>query len=490
MAKKIAVIGAGLGGLASALRLVNKGFEVDLFEKNATPGGKIQEVTEGSFRFDTGPSVVTMPAVLDELFNDLGLRRQDYINLQKIDPICRYFWEDGQQIDIGHDLKQLKNELSRVSETDAAAFDSFYTYSKSIYETTADVFLYRPIHEISKMLSWLVFKKLFALKQIDALKTVNRGIRRFFKDRRLVQLFNRYATYSGSDPYQAPATLNIIPYVEIGMGAYYIDGGIYRLVEVLFNLAKKRGVQFYFNHPVKAILHDHGKLYGLDVGDQPKVYDAVVCNADVVSTYKKLIKGYKSTRLKLSRQEPSLSGLVFLWGVKGSYPQLKHHNVLFSDDYALEFKQLFSEKKAPDDPTIYIAITSKSNPSHAPEGYENWFVLLNMPYITDKNYTDKNLIENMRRVTIKRLKDINIDLEGKITTEEIILPQDLEQRYGANRGSIYGLSSNGRLAAFKRMANRSHQIKGLYFSGGSVHPGGGIPLVLLSARLATEQISH
>ena len=488
MAKRVLVIGAGLGALSGALRLAKMGFAVTLFEKNETVGGKLNEKKIGEYRFDTGPSLLTMPFVIDELFEFCGFARRDLLDFVPIEPICRYFYPDGATLDASANIEQMKGAIAKLSPRDAEVYESFLAYSERIYKLTADIFLFSPIHEFAEILKWRNLPTLLRLPQIDPLRTVHSGVSRFFKDARLVQLFDRYATYNGSNPYRAPATLNVIPYVEYGLGSYYIRGGMYRLAEALLALAPQLGVKIHTSARVEKILHDGRRVNGLQVNGEKIAADSVLCGQDVVVAHNELIDGFEKHREKLNRLEPSCSGLVFLWGVEKEHPGLAHHNIFFSADYQKEFSQIFDEKRLPDDPTIYVAITSKSDPAHAPAGSENWFVLLNMPYLTAGIDWQKETVQARERVLAK-LRRHGVELANRIEAEFVLSPEDFYNNYLSNRGSIYGLSSNSRGTAFKRPANRSRELKGLYFAGGSTHPGGGIPLVLLSGKIATALLA-
>ncbi len=487
MAKRVLAIGAGLGALSGALRLAKMGFEVTLFEKNETVGGKLNEKKIGEYRFDTGPSLLTMPFVIDELFEFCGFARKDFLDVVPIEPICRYFYPDGATLDAGANIEQMKREIAKLSPRDAEVYESFLAYTERIYKLTADIFLFSPIHEFAEILKWRNLPTLLRLPQIDPLRTVHGGVSRFFKDPRLVQLFDRYATYNGSNPYRAPATLNVVPYVEYVLGSYYIRGGMYRLAEALLFLAQKLRVKIHTSARVEKILHDGQRVNGLQVNGEKVAADVVLCGQDVVVAHNELIDGFEKHREKLNRLEPSCSGLVFLWGVEKKHPGLAHHNIFFSADYQKEFAQIFDEKRLPDDPTIYVAITSKSDPAHAPAGSENWFVLLNMPYLTSGIDWQKEIIRIRERVLAK-LRRHGVELANQIEAEFVLSPEDFYNNYLSNRGSIYGISSNNRSTAFRRPANRSRELRGLYFAGGSTHPGGGIPLVLLSGKIAAELI--
>ncbi len=488
MPKKVLVIGAGLGALSGAIRLARTGFEVHVYEKNSHAGGKLNERRLGAYHFDTGPSLLTMPFVIDELFAFAGVSRAEALAFVPIDPICRYFFADGSVLDASGDVAKMQAAIGKFSERDALSYKKFLRYSARIYERTAGVFLFSPLHEFTKLLSLKNLGTLLRLHEIDPLRTVHQSVACFFEDERLVQLFDRYATYNGSNPYRAPATLNIIPHVEYTLGSYYIRGGMYRLVEALVHLAERVGVTFHFSTAVQGLVHDGKRVTGLQIENETLPADYVLCGQDVVVAHEQLLDGFERRRKKLARLEPSCSGLVFLWGVNKKHERLSHHNIFFARDYKKEFEQIFEQRVPPDDATIYVAITSKSDPEHAPEGCENWFVLLNMPYLTHAvNW--KEALPRVRAAALDKLRRRGFDIERSIEVEDVITPEDFYALYRSNRGSIYGISSNSRSTAFKRPANRSRELRGLYFAGGSTHPGGGIPLVLLSGKMAAELIA-
>jgi phytoene desaturase len=273
------------------------------------------------------------------------------------------------------------------------------------------------------------------------------------------------------------------------MGVYYISGGMYRLVDALLHMCNKHNVNMHFETRVEKILITDHKATGLIVNGDKIFADYIVCNNDVVTTYESLIQDHKARSVKLKKLEPSLSGLVFLWGIKKSHANLGHHNIFFSADYQKEFRQLFGELKSPDDPTVYISVSSKVDKDHAAAGGENWFVLVNMPYMTQGQNWSQN-VTVLRKIVLNKLQNFGFDVENSIEVEDIITPPMFYDLYGSNRGSIYGLSSNSRFAAFMRPANRNRDIDGLYFVGGSTHPGGGIPLVTLSGKMVSDLIAR
>ena len=487
--KTVAVIGGGLGALSGAIRLARLGFSVQVFEKNPKIGGKVNEVVLEGYRYDTGASLLTMPFVIDELFDFAGYTLSDYLNFVPIDPICRYFFSDGSTMDASADEAKMKMAIAQLSPDDAEAYEQFLKYAERIHDLTAEIFMFTPIHEFKKLIKPRHFWTLLRLHQIDPFRTVHQSVSRFFSDPRLIQLFDRYATYNGSDPFQAPATLNIIPYIEYGMGAYYIKGGMYRLIDALSAVASQLGVQIHTSAKVEKICHNSKRIHGVQVNGEKVPAHYVLCGADAVVAHDELIDEHPQQRERLNRLEPSLSGMVFLWGVRAEHPKLVHHNIIFSSDYEAEFEQIFKHQQVPDEPTIYIAITSKTDAEHAPADSENWFVLLNMPYLTPGQVWKKEK-DRMRAVVLDKLKRIGLDITDRIEIEHIYTPEDFAELYASNQGSIYGVSSNSKTTAFKRVPNRSRTLEGLYFAGGSVHPGGGIPLVILSGKIAAALIAE
>ncbi len=489
MAKRVTVIGAGLGGLSAAIRLASMGFKVTVFEKNEKPGGKMNEIINHAYRFDTGPSLLTMPFVIDELFEYAGFKRSDFLEFKPVDPVCRYFFNDGSTFDTFNNPEEMIFSLAGFAPEEVENYQKFMAYSRDLYKIAGHLFLTTPIHEKAKMFRPGIFSLIAGIHKIDPFRTVHQGVSGFFNDKRLIQLFDRYATYNGSDPYRAPATLNMIPYLETHPGAFYISGGMYRLVDTMVKIAETLQIDIRTSTIVEQIIHKNKKVEAVSIDGHELKTDYVVCNADVVSAYTGLIDGLPKKTKRYQKLEPSLSGMVFLWGIKGTHSGLKHHNILFSKNYKKEFARIFNDLQHPDDPTVYIAITSKTDPEHAPENGENWFVLVNMPYLAVQNKWTSD-IDSVRKTIFRKLAEHGIDVAGKIETEKVLTPETFQNLYGANRGSIYGLSSNSRLSAFLRPANRSREIEGLYFVGGSAHPGGGIPLVILSGKMTADLVGE
>lgn len=484
----VIIIGAGLGGLAAAIRLAARGVRVTVLEKNALPGGKVNLHRAAGYSFDTGASLLTMRHVLADLFKSAGRSLDDYLHLISLEPICRYRWPDGVTLDASSDLSQTEREIERIASPDEVeGFRRFLLDARRKFEVAERTFLAHSLNDLPQLLRPRYARDLAV---ISSWRTLDAHIRRYFHSPYLRQLFNRYATYNGSSPYRVPATFALIPYVEFGLGAWYVRGGMYELPSALVRLAHELGVEIRTETEVEKILVERGRARGVQLaGGEIMRCDAVLVNADAVDAYRRLIEKESRrvyTDRKLRKLEPSCSGFVMLLGVARRYPQLAHHNIFFSHDYPAEFRAIFDERRAAPDPTIYVCASSRTDASQAPSGHENLFVLVNAP-ATDGPVDWAAAAPGYRDLIIRRLEENGLDgLRQAIDYEQLITPADFEERYRANRGSIYGISSNKRRSAYFRPPNKARDIEGLYFAGGATHPGGGIPLVLLSGKMAAE----
>jgi phytoene desaturase len=486
--KKAVIIGAGIAGIATAIRLAVKGYSVEVFEANTTPGGKLAEVRQDGFRFDAGPSLLTLPQYIDELFRLAGRNPADYFNYQKLDIICKYFYEDGTRLTAYADNEKFVQEIAAIIGEPAGSIKKQIANSEKIYKLTSSVFLQRTMHRLATFLNRDAFRALINLPKLDASRSMHQANESLFRDKRLVQFFDRYATYNGSNPYTAPATLNVIPHLEQHFGAFFPDEGMYSITTSLVKLAESLGVRFYYNSPVEEIVLEGKKAKGIKVKNNMIQANVVISNMDVWFTYHKLLNSYLQLYpQKILQQERSSSALVFYWGIKKQFPQLDLHNIFFSADYEAEFEHIWKEKDIYHDPTIYLNITSKYKPDDAPKGCENWFTMINVPANTGQDW--EILINGARQNIIAKLSRILGENIGSLIINESLLdPRSIESKTSSYQGSIYGTSSNSRFAAFLRHANRSSKIKNLYFCGGSVHPGGGIPLCLLSAKIVSDWV--
>ncbi|HEY0405339.1 MAG TPA: phytoene desaturase family protein [Pyrinomonadaceae bacterium] len=486
--KSVIIIGAGLGGLAAAIRLATNGARVTVLEKNATPGGKVNIHRAAGYSFDTGASLLTMRHVLEDLFSSAHRSLDDYLELIPLEPICRYRWPDGATFDASTDTHKTEREIERIaSPVDVAGFRRFLIDARRKYEVAERTFLAHSLNDLPKLLRPRYARDLAA---ISSLRTLDSHVRRYFTSPRLRQLFNRFATYNGSSPYRAPATFALIPYVEFGLGAWHVRGGMYELPKALVRLAVEAGVEIRVEAEVEKILIERGRARGVRLqGGEILTSDAVLSNADAVDTYRRLIEREARrvyTNRRIEKLEPSCSGFVLLLGSARRYTQLAHHNIFFSRDYPAEFRAIFDQRRPASDPTIYVCAPSRTDASLAPVGHENLFVLVNAPANSQQtNWTIE--ARGYRDLIVRRLEENGLDgLSAAIDYEHVITPEDFESLYHAHRGAIYGISSNQRRNAFLRPPNKARDIEALYFAGGATHPGGGIPLVLLSGKMAAE----
>lgn len=489
MMKPIIIIGAGIGGLSTAVRLAAVGRKVLVLEQNNAVGGKMGQLQHDGYRWDTGPSVITMRPVLEELFAAAGRRLEDYLTLLPVEPLTRYFYPDGTILDATRDLSRMAAQIGALDERDVEGYLAYLAYAARLHRITGPTFIY------DEPPSWRSFTRVspFDALRIDAWRSMDAAIRSFVRSPHLRQLLGRFATYVGGSPYQAPATLNVIAHVELTGGVWYPQGGIYRIAQALARLAGELGVEIRTGCPVQQIQVAGNKLQGVVLADgELMAAETVVANVDVATVYQKLLPSHIATpqRLaRLTRVEPSCSGFIMLLGVTGSHPQLAHHNIFFSGDYRREFADIFQRGLPPDEPTIYVAITSKTDPTHAPKGAENWFVLVNAPAV-DARFDWSSQAAAYRERVLARLATFGFEVRGKIQTEQILTPLDLARLTGAWHGALYGASSNHPLTAFRRPHNQSSDMHGLYFVGGTTHPGGGVPMVMLSGKVVANMITR
>ena len=493
--KHAIVVGAGLGGLSAAVRLAAAGWEVTVIEQQSHPGGKAGTEQRGRYRFDTGPSLLTMPHVLEQLFDEAGRDWRDYIQVERLETICNYFWRDGTRVHAFGDPERFAAEIGNKTNDSADSVRAYLDYAGRIDAVASELFLWNSIHDGATYRSGKFWRNMTRLGRLDPFRTMDQANRRFFSDPRVVQLFNRYATYNGSSPYRTPATLCIIPYVEYVQGGFAVNGGIHAVPRALARLAGELGVELRFGERAERILTVDGlggkkRVTGVSVDGEELRADAVVSNVDVSVTYPELLGDTTARQLvRYHRLEPSSSGLVFYWGVNRSFPELTVNNIFFSRDYPAEFRAVFGDHRCPDDPTIYINITSKVTPEDAPEGGENWFILINAPAVNGQDW-DVETARVRSRVVQRLSAELGTDVESVIEEEGIMTPADIERKTMSYRGALYGIASNTRLAAFARHPNRSRDYRGLYFCGGSAHPGGGMPLVMLSGKIASDLIQR
>lgn len=490
--KKAIVVGAGIAGIATAIRLRHEGFDVTVCEANDYPGGKLTAFEQDGYRFDAGPSLFTLPYLVDELFELCGENPRDHFNYHRKDVACHYFWEDGTFLPAWADRQKFASEVEERIGVPAARIATHLEHSALLWERTSSLFMEKSLHRWSTYFSKDTLKAFTAIHKLNLLTTMHGANERVLKEPKMTQLFDRFATYNGSSPYLAPGVMNIIPHLEHQLGTYYPTGGMHEITMSLVRLAERIGVEFKYETRVERIIVDRKQVHGVNITSaregqsQTLKSDIVVSNMDVVPTYRKLMPEQPAPERTL-KQPRSSSALIWYWGIGRSFEELDLHNIFFSDDYRTEFEHIFEKGKIFDDPTVYVNISSKEDANDAPEGKENWFVMVNVPGNMGQDW--EGMIERTRQKTIQKLsRMLDVEVGPLIETEALLDPRSIESKTSSYQGSLYGAASNNSMAAFLRHPNAHRRINGLYFSGGSVHPGGGIPLCLLSARITAELV--
>jgi diapolycopene oxygenase len=484
MKKRAVIIGAGIGGLATAIRFAAKGIKVTVLEANAYPGGKLTAFELQGYRFDAGPSLFTMPQWILDLFLLAKENPNNHFKYKRKAVACHYFWPDGTQFFAPSNREAFVAQAAQTFHEKPQHLTHYFNRAEKKFNLTRALFLEQSLHKLKTFLSVDTLKALAQLNTYELHKTLHQANQDCFENPKLVQLFDRFATYNGSNPYETSGMMTLIQHLEQHYGTFIPEGGMHQITLSLFKLAERLGVQFYFNTTAEQILTTKNKVQGVRVGEKIFAAELVVSNMDVVPTYSKLLSQWPAPK-KIIKQERSSAAVIFYWGITKEFPQLDLHNIFFSADYKTEFETLFKDKSVAEDVTVYVNITSKEVPNDAPKGCENWFVMVNTP--ADYGQDWESLVAQLRASVLTKLsRQLKTDLEPLIACEEILTPPLIERKTQSYKGALYGSSSNKTTAAFLRHPNFSQRIKNLYFCGGSVHPGGGIPLCLLSAKIVDE----
>ncbi len=485
--RKAVVIGAGIGGMATAIRLACQGFQVEVFEASDHIGGKLHVNEHKGYRFDLGPSLFTLPNLIEELFALANVPIGEYFEYSKLPSVAHYFWEDGTRLVASADRDLWAKEISEKLGESHQSVKRYLRRAAWTYDNTREVFLENSLHRLpfDKFSFW---RSLALLPFMPIVGTLHQRNKKFFKNKKTIQLMNRYATYNGSNPYRTPAMMSMIPHLEHGIGAFMPKGGMHSITKALGALMSRCGVKVHLNARVEEILLENDRAVGVKVNGNDVTSSVVVSNVDAYFTYHRLMQGIAFPE-KVLNQERSSSAIIFYWGINRKFPELDVHNLFFSNDYEGEFKGLFETFELATDLTVYVNITSKVVKEDAPEGKENWFVMVNAPRQLDSTQGDD--VGHARERILKKLAScLGIDVAPLIECEEVLTPAMIEERTGSYAGSLYGTASNNMFSAFLRHPNFHSKFKGLYFVGGSVHPGGGIPLCLNSARIAVKCIEQ
>ncbi|RNF40396.1 phytoene desaturase family protein [Planococcus salinus] len=486
--KSVLIIGGGLGGLSAAISLAQRGYGVSLYEKNNHLGGKLNRLEQDGFGFDLGPSILTMPKVFERLFTASGKRMEDYVSTVRLDHQWRSFFPDGNIIDLYENLNEMQAKNPTLSKRDMRQYRKLLDYSKRIYDLTEKVYFDKGVDNTREILKHA--GKLSALRNFDLFSTVHQAVDKRISNQQLRDMLSYFTKYVGSSPYDAPAVLNMMIYMQHDQGVWYVPGGMHHLRNGLVQLAKEVGVAFHTGKRIIRLNKERGEITGAVLEDGTELTaDYYVANMEVIPVYEKLLQEKKPVVKKMKKKfEPASSGLVMHLGVKKSYPQLGHHNFFFAKDMKRQMNKIFHRHELPDDPVIYLVNVNKTDPTQSPAGYENLKVLPHIPYIQDKPFTQQDYDRFAERVLIK-LEKMGLDnLRENIVTKDIWTPEDIKRVYGSDRGAIYGtLSDRKKNKGFKN-PKKSEHYDNLYFVGGTVNPGGGMPMVTLSGQQVGDMI--
>jgi phytoene desaturase len=489
----VAIVGGGLGGLTAACTLAARGYSVVVFEKNPWIGGKAAVLERNGFRFDLGPTILTVPSVLRRIFAEANQPMEDYLDLVRLDPQWRCFFDDGSVLDLHAERDAMQRHLEQARSPSAGEYSGFLDLSKDLHEISDRYFFWRPVGGV-----WDTFDlgKTFQISVLQDLlrmrmgRTVAGTIREYIKDPRLAQLLDHFTQYIGSSPYAAPAILCAIAHMQTSEGVWYPRGGTATVPRALRKLALQMGVQFRTGEEVSRIIAN-GAVQGVETSRGERIpFGAVVSNSDAVRTHRELIGGEVARRFNARRSyEPACSGVVFYFGLDRRYDHLLHHDFVFSRDPEEEFEAIYHRGEPAPDPTCYLAAPSITEPEVAPQGCESLYVLVHTPYLRP-HHNWEEMLPRYRRVVLEKLaRTAGLrDMEKHIVVEEVLTPQDIHDRYRVLNGAIYGIASHGRFNGAFKPGNRSTDLRGLYLAGGAAHPGPGMPMVMMSGWIAADAL--
>jgi phytoene desaturase len=467
--RKVAIIGAGLGGLSCAVRLAHAGYSVVIYEKNDSPGGKINTLSDGGYSWDTGPSLLTMPQVLRELWQDVGRKLEDYLTLEPLNPSCRYRWHDGTLIDENADF-WLRPDVTR-----------FLAHARGVYEFLDGSFFERSADDWWQDVPGRLLSKLNQLPKVLSMKSLHALTHSYFSDPHLIQIFDRFACYNGSSPYLTPSFFSIIPFLQQKYGAWRVQGGIHRIITALTQLARESGVEIRTKAEVTGF-HVHAGSYHIAVDGRWEKFDGAICNQDTLHAYEHLLPraaGEHFRNKRLGHTPLSSSAYLLFLGVKKQYEGLAHRNLFFSDDDPREFHQIFDERQPAEKPSILVTVSSRSEPGHAPEGCDNWLVQVNAPALRSRS-SWKSISESYGDRIIELLEEFGFPgLKNEIDVRHNFSPSNFRSQYRSYAGSLYGFASHGLLSPFKRPQPGHTGWNAFSFVGGSTHQAGGIPVVMM-----------
>jgi diapolycopene oxygenase len=485
--KKVVVIGAGLGGMSAAISLAAAGYAVEIFEKNEKVGGKLNLLQAHGFSFDLGPSILTLPHIFEALFARAGQKFTDLVPLRALDPQWRNFFEDGMTFDLFFDQDKMRAEVRRFDQTSEKGFFEFLQYSEKLYTLIDKGYFQQGLDTISD------FKRFYPLRDIvhfDLLRTMHQGVSRFVKNTKIIDVLDFFIKYVGSSAYAAPGFMNLMPTIQFKYKLWYVEGGMYQIAIAMQKVIEALGIRLHLQAEVTQILREHNRVKGIQLQTGERIdADYIVSNMETIPAYQRLLREDPAFLKTLERFEPACSGLILDLGVQGKYPQLAHHNFFFSQHQKDHFATVFKQKKLPDDPTIYLVAASKTDPTVAPEGCEALKILPHIPYINaDNPYTREDYIQFKERI-LQKLERMGLtDLKKNTIFEHVWTPLDIQQQYYSNQGSIYGVVCDRWKNFALKTPKQSSKYPNLFFVGGSVNPGGGMPMVILCGQKVCDKL--
>ncbi|HZH28877.1 MAG TPA: phytoene desaturase family protein [Azospirillaceae bacterium] len=493
-AADVAVVGAGLGGLASACVLAARGHKVTLYDKNGWMGGKAAVLNADGFRFDMGPTILTVPRVLERIYAEAGRRLADHMDLVRLDPQWRCFFDDGSRIDLVEDVAAMADRMDAFAPGgNGTGYARFQKLSAHLHDVSQRFFFWKPVEDL---LDTFDFKRNLSpgtLKDVLSLRmgrSVAGTIRAHVPDARLAQMLDHYTQYVGSSPYGSPAVLCAIAHMQAADGVWYPMGGTRAVAEGLQALARDLGVDMRAGEEVTGLDVRDGAVRGLRTSaGRTQAVDAVVSNMDAIRTYTELVGGAAGAHYARKGYEPACSGVVLYLGLRERYDHLLHHDFVFSRDPAEEFEWIYAKGEPAPDPTCYIAAPAATDPGVAPDRGEALYVLVHTPYLRP-HHDWHRMFPEYRRTILNKLKRTAglTDIEDRIVVERHLTPQDIHDRYKVLNGAIYGLASHGTFLGAFKPGNRSRKVRGLYLAGGAAHPGPGMPMVMMSGWIAADAL--
>jgi diapolycopene oxygenase len=486
--KLVVVIGGGLGGLSAAISLAQSGFQVSLYEKNNHLGGKLNRLEKDGFGFDLGPSILTMKPIFEKLFKQSNKNMDDYFKTVEVDLQWRSFFPDGTVIDLYRDLEKMKAENSALDAKDIEDYRGFLEYAKDLNDLTLDGYFKEGLDNTFEVIQH--HGMIDTLKDFDLAHTMYEGIAKRIENPYLIDVLAYFAKYVGSSPYDAPAILNMMSYMQHETGIWYVPGGMHGIAKGLVHLGEELEVEFYTNTEVVKLHTKDNCIVQAALKDGTQIEaDYFVSNMEVIPAYDQLLNAKESFLNDLEEKfEPAASGLVMHLGVKGEYPNLQHHNFFFSNDSEKNFNTVFHDHQLPEDPTIYLVNVNKTDPSQTVPGHENIKILPHIPYITNEPFTAEEYAAFEERVLTKLERMGLSDLKSRIVTKDVWYPEDIQETYYSHRGAIYGTVSDRRTNRGFKHPKESEHYNNLYFVGGTVNPGGGMPMATLSGQQVHDKI--